>query len=127
MLSNADWGQIFFKIITPIALAGYLLLYVFGAKKSFILKYALILTAAGTIGNYIDRLAFGYVIDFLSFTFFGYDFAIFNLADVFLCVGVFALIVYYFFLDEDAVFKFKKSDDDTLKTEETEVVDNGQV
>ena len=45
--------------------------------------------------------------DFLSFTFFGWDFAVFNVADAFLCVGVAMLIIHYMFLDKNAIFKKK--------------------
>ena len=112
MLSDKAWGQTFFKILTPIALVAYVLLYVFVGRKYKFLSLGIILTLAGTVGNYIDRLIYNYVVDFLSFTFFGWDFAIFNLADVFLCVGVAMILIHYLFIDKDAVFKLKKHDAD---------------
>lgn len=47
----------------------------------------------GIVGNLFDRLVYGKVIDFLSFKFGKYAFPIFNLADTFICVGVFLLII----------------------------------
>jgi len=54
-------------------------------------KVGLALVISGGIGNMIDRVAYGYVIDMIEATFietlFGWSFAIFNVADSFVCVG----------------------------------------
>lgn len=47
----------------------------------------------GSIGNLIDRIIRGYVIDFLDFKIFGYNYPIFNLADTFIVVGVFLILL----------------------------------
>ena len=46
----------------------------------------------GIIGNMIDRIIHGYVIDFLSFNIFGYNFPVFNLADTFIVLSIILLI-----------------------------------
>ena len=51
-------------------------------------RVVLALMVAGIIGNLIDRIKFGYVIDFLYFYWHTHDFPAFNLADSSICVGV---------------------------------------
>ena len=47
----------------------------------------------GIIGNLLDRVLFGYVRDFFNFYIIGYDFPVFNVADIFIVLGVFILII----------------------------------
>ena len=47
------------------------------------------LILAGAISNVIDTFVYGHVVDMIHFTFWGYDYAVFNLADSAVCLGVF--------------------------------------
>ena len=85
--SGAAWSMLegkmwFFYIITVIALIAMVMFYRNQADSDELIKVSLVLMMAGTIGNFIDRLCFQHVRDFLDFTIFGYDFPIFNVADI---------------------------------------------
>ena len=95
--NGASWNlfagyRVILIIITLIMLA--LLIYYqnkFILNKRNILAFGLLY--GGIIGNLIDRIIYGYVIDFLDFTIFGYDFPVFNFADIFIVSGIFLLII----------------------------------
>lgn len=104
-LSNVEWAQTFFILLTVVVLAFGVGFIIVKKPKSKWLNSALALMFSGTIGNFIDRLAFRYVRDFINVPFF----ANFNVADICLCIGAFMLIFYVLFMGEDPVFNFKKN------------------
>lgn len=61
-------------------------------NKIGILAYGLLL--GGILGNLYDRIFYGYVIDYLDFVIFKFNFAIFNLADAAIVIGAILLIVF---------------------------------
>lgn len=89
--SILEGQRTFFLIVTVIALAAFIYLLI--KSETALGKAALIMMIGGTIGNFIDRLLHVYVVDFLDFIIFGYDFPVFNIADSFLTVGVFLMII----------------------------------
>ena len=56
-------------------------------------KFSLILILGGALGNFYDRIAYGAVPDFIDFHLNGFHWFIFNIADIFISIGVFALII----------------------------------
>lgn len=56
----------------------------------------------GILGNFIDRVVYGYVIDFLDFKIFGYDYPVFNFADIMIVVGTIMIAIKIIRGDKDA-------------------------
>ena len=78
--------QTFLQLITAAALLG-LLIYLLVKKPESKLEYAaFLLIFAGGVGNLIDRVLNGEVVDYINLLFM--DFAVFNFADILVCVGV---------------------------------------
>lgn len=61
--------------------------------KNTINKIAFALVIGGSIGNLIDRIIRGSVVDFIDIKIFSYNFPIFNLADTFITIGVLLLLI----------------------------------
>ncbi len=85
--SMMEGNMIFFYLISVVAL--FIMWQYYHSDESDMLgKWSMVLMIGGTLGNFLDRLRLQYVVDFFDFMIFGYDFPVFNLADVFLCLGV---------------------------------------
>jgi len=56
-------------------------------------RFSLILILGGALGNFYDRIAYGAVPDFIDFHVNDFHWFIFNIADIFISIGVFALII----------------------------------
>ena len=98
--------QLFFKILTVVALVMFIIFMIYVIKNNYIWAFiSMILIISGTIGNFIDRMLFNGVVDFLRLIFFGWDFAIVNIADIFMTFGVIMIIIHLLFLDKNALFK----------------------
>lgn len=88
MLQNQQW---FFIIVTIVTVTGLIVYYVKNSKGSMWLLFSLSLMIAGALGNFIDRLRLGYVVDMFHLDFI--NFPIFNMADSYLTVGVLCLLI----------------------------------
>ncbi|MFA6327404.1 MAG: signal peptidase II, partial [Bacilli bacterium] len=60
--------------------------------KTEVIGYSLVI--GGIIGNLIDRIVYGHVIDFIDFRFGSYQFPLFNIADMCIVIGVFIIVVW---------------------------------
>lgn len=92
--TGASLREIFFLLIPPIACIT--ILFIMKSVKETDFKQILALSSifAGALGNYIDRLQFRYVIDFLDFHYGQTSFPAFNIADMAIVCGVLSLIFF---------------------------------
>jgi signal peptidase II len=100
MLKN---GRYFFIVLTVIVVG--VLVYILVRNNRRFLRLAISFIIAGALGNWIDRVLTGSVTDFLDFYIFGYNYPVFNVADICINIGTFLLIIYLFFLNPEAIVK----------------------
>ena len=87
-------GKRIFLILIAVLVTVMLIRYI--KKNNIQNKLELVsisLIIGGSLGNLMERVVRGYVIDFLDFKIFNYNFPIFNLADTFIVIGVFLLLL----------------------------------
>lgn len=90
------WQRWFLSAISWIAGALFVYWLVGEKQASSRERWTLVFLGAGALGNGIDRLAYGYVIDFIDLYYQASHFATFNFADIYINIGVGLLIVNYF-------------------------------
>ena len=88
MLKNAPWVFNTVSVVAIVVMLGYLFL---GHAESKLSGIALAMLVSGGIGNMIDRATLHYVVDFIDFRLI--NFAVFNGADSFVCVGAGLLVL----------------------------------
>ena len=96
--TGAAWsifeGKTLGRIVVSLIIISFIIYYISKnspKNKVEVVGYSLVL--GGAFGNLLDRIIYGYVVDFLDFYIFGYDYPIFNLADSFIFVGVVILVI----------------------------------
>lgn len=90
ILSGNRYVLIMISILFLYASIKYFLLDENITKFEFV-GYGLII--GGVLGNLVDRIVSGYVIDYLAFNIFGYNFPVFNIADIALVIGTTLIII----------------------------------
>ncbi|MGF7046176.1 signal peptidase II [Paenibacillus sp. DS2015] len=91
ILQDQRWFFIVITTIVVLAIIWYLQKVMHSKNK--LLPLALSLVLGGAVGNFLDRMLAGEVVDFLQFNFGSYTFPIFNVADSCIVVGVALIIV----------------------------------
>lgn len=88
ILQNQQW---FFTVITFAVVGAACYYFIKNLQGNFWLLFGLLLIISGGLGNFIDRVRLGYVVDMVHLDFM--NFAIFNVADSYLTVGVIILFI----------------------------------
>ena len=84
-------------MVTALIIAGLIFYLVkYGRTESLLVRILLSLIIGGALGNFIDRIVYGFVIDFINPTFI--RFAVFNVADIFVTCGAILLVFAVLFL-----------------------------
>ncbi|MFH1017549.1 MAG: signal peptidase II [Pseudomonadota bacterium] len=81
------WSNPFFIVMSIVAMGVILYLFAKLEKRERLARWALVLILAGALGNFIDRVRVGYVVDFIDVYFRSHHWWTFNLADSFITVG----------------------------------------
>ena len=105
VLQGQQW---FFYIITAVILVAVLLVYrrMPAGRKFLPLRVCAVLIVSGALGNLIDRVGQGYVVDFFYFELI--DFPVFNVADIFVTVTavLLAVLLLLYYKEEDLEYIF---------------------
>ena len=90
-------------VIVALTASVFGLYYLHTKKVNILSKTGIILIIAGAIGNLIDRVRLGFVVDYFDFRFI-WEY-VFNVADVFVVVGTIVLCIYIIFFEEEKQVK----------------------
>ena len=93
-LAGAGGWQRWFFTVLAIAVTGFLLAWLFKTRREErLVPLALVIVMGGAIGNVIDRVRLGYVVDFIDVHFGGWHYPAFNVADSAITCGVILLLI----------------------------------
>ncbi len=94
--ADASWRHPFFLTVGVVAVTALTIYYFRTCKDEPRQALGLPLIAGGALGNLIDRLRMGGVVDFLDFHYAGYHWPAFNIADSAICIGVGVYLLFSF-------------------------------
>ena len=94
-------GRYFFIVLTVVICA--ILVYIMIKNNHKVLRLSISFILAGAAGNWIDRVFRGRVTDFFDFYIFGYDYPVFNVADICINIGTFLMLIYILFIYKEPV------------------------
>ena len=87
-------GRVSFVVVMTIIFLIFIFKYISRSDLTKIESIFYGMVIGGAIGNLIDRIIYGYVIDFFDFNIFGYNYPIFNIADIMIVLGILGILVF---------------------------------
>ncbi|MBO0661373.1 signal peptidase II [Jiella sp. MQZ9-1] len=89
----SEFGDVGLSVLAGAVLLIVLFLWVKTPAERKLTHFGLAIIVGGAIGNLIDRVRLGYVVDYVYFHTPAFDFAVFNLADAFITVGAIIILL----------------------------------
>ncbi len=96
-------NDLFYNILSAIILIITIVVLILALKNKGIKRYAFLSIFAGSLGNLYDRFFYFAVPDFIDFHFDGFHWFIFNVADIFITLGVIIMIMTEFFVKKQSI------------------------
>ena len=85
--------KIFYNILTILILIIIFIIFIMAIKSDGFKKYTFLMILGGALGNVFDRLYYKAVPDFIDFHIGNFHWFIFNVADIFITIGIFFMVV----------------------------------
>ena len=98
LFAQLDSRWIFVSLAVGVTIAIFIVLRI-NYLQTGLGRWSLVLVAAGALGNAIDRVVHGFVVDLFDFRLI--NFPVFNVADIFICVGGALFVIYFMFQHKD--------------------------
>ncbi len=101
VMQGARW---WFVAFTSVVMLGLLAVLLFGRYRRYpLFNVGIVLIVAGGVGNLIDRIVNGFVVDMLHFHIaaIGFDFPVFNVADCYVVIGSVLVLFFFFFIYDE--------------------------
>lgn len=90
------WSMLSDRMYLIIIFSMFAILYLFYILKQYrehlVVHFGILMMIGGAFGNLLDRIIRGYVVDYIDVVIFGYDFPVFNIADMLLVCGVIVIL-----------------------------------
>lgn len=92
-------GTVFLSVVSIAFCIAVVMYWIIAKPQHKLNKTALMLIFSGALGNAVDRVFYGYVVDFISIKWF--NFPVFNIADMAIVIGAILFMIYVIFFEKD--------------------------